>query len=813
MTIYESQGVIPRHVIHEETGAGLTDDPDLHFMGKGLFAQYNAGSTRLEVIAGAYYDAIVDNADTNAAGKGNVYSTIALAIAAGHESIFVKSAGDVADITIASSDAVLRILGDATLNAAIPVNITSDKLGLSFEFLSFNGKWLKLTNDRQLVLGCFFTGALTPNTGTLNNASGITSTGLSIAWNTDGGASGNLPAGPSYCRIDNEFIAYTSGGGVSSGTLVVNNASRRGLFEGGGVRHDDNSTITDITGGHVIVEADDITLLTCQFIACTNANSSCVSIRASSARTRITSCQFINNSTLADVVTMAADTSSYRGCQISACVFSSISSSGSVGGISTGTQRVLAFVAAFPSAGATTGMGDARGVSINGSLFREYDGLAIRQHGGYWNITGNTFDQTAEQSLFAVVNAPSSAGSTNTTYTATTMTDSTPQVWIRDEWVGHTITAGASTGTITANEGSSVTVGSWSAGTPANGTGYSINSGMTATQTAVRIDGFSGAGTMAVRGLVQIENELISYVRGGSGHLTDLGRGMNGTTAAAHADNTTPVNFVGQIGIMPTAIGNGGVNTHIVVGGMLCSTNRNHIFSLEFDWRVDGSGKVPALTLSTSVMPSGTITLSQNSTLIGLSIPSTTIDFRSRTGSSITGYRGNTSTVFSNLASDTGIFGGPSASVSSASLATPNFFPNGKFLGLGRLSTDVAQIGITVINATGAAGVPGNIVIYDVTTNNQVVNPPVAAGSTLVAGVVLNAAANAADMYIADKGTVTVNCDTAAIAVGGYLGTSAITAGLATNVAAPAFNTYFARALSAKAAGANGTVRARLVLQ
>src|SRR3990167_2013404 len=84
------------HTIHDETDAGLTARTDLHFMGAGIKAQDNSGSTRTEVIAGAYYDAIVDTNDTNAKGKANVYDTLQLAIDAGHTSIFVRAMGDVA---------------------------------------------------------------------------------------------------------------------------------------------------------------------------------------------------------------------------------------------------------------------------------------------------------------------------------------------------------------------------------------------------------------------------------------------------------------------------------------------------------------------------------------------------------------------------------------------------------------------------------------------------------------------------------------------------------------------------------------------
>lgn len=65
------------------------------------------------------------------------------------------------------------------------------------------------------------------------------------------------------------------------------------------------------------------------------------------------------------------------------------------------------------------------------------------------------------------------------TYTATTLTDprSTVNNYVTNALTGMVVTAGASTGTVTSNTPTVITVGSWSAGTPAAGTAYTVGNG------------------------------------------------------------------------------------------------------------------------------------------------------------------------------------------------------------------------------------------------------------------------------------------------------------------------------------------------
>jgi hypothetical protein len=143
------------HAIYDET-TNLPARPNLRFRGLGVAAWDVAGSGATDVGVGTTCDAIVDSADPSA-GYGNVYSTLAAAIAAGHKAIYVRAMGDTADITIAADAAVNRITGKDPQSVVVPVNITSNKAGLLIEYLQFASKTLLLNGVFDVAFACVFT--------------------------------------------------------------------------------------------------------------------------------------------------------------------------------------------------------------------------------------------------------------------------------------------------------------------------------------------------------------------------------------------------------------------------------------------------------------------------------------------------------------------------------------------------------------------------------------------------------------------------------------------------------------------------------
>lgn len=727
--IIEQHAAIPRYALHEETGAALTDVRDLHIIGKSLFALYNAGSTRLEIVSGAYQDSIVDSTDLAADKGGNVYSTILAAKAAGHKQIFVKSAADTLDLTIASGDAVQLITGDSTINATIPVNVTSEKLGVSFQFLTFSSKYLDLNAARNNVVGCLFTGTITPGSALLNGALAAGATSIPF----DGGTGGGLPTqGYAYIKDSTsafpnksqEIVGYISGGDATSGTLSLNGTHRRGMFQTRNMAHVDNTPLTDMTKGHLIIRGNDCQVSISQFVSCVDARTHAVLIRGAK-RTRIVSSSFLSNTTWGCVTHMPLQGlgSEYGFSSISACSFDSNINEG-------------ANIDTFLPLGAATVQEDARGVQVANCVFTDFNGVAIRPYGILWNL-----------------------GNLNFIFSAST--DSTVQI----NQVG----------------GISATDSTWPYDTIVQGT------------------------LIPNRGLAFIDSEVISYFLIGTEFVGCL-RGVNGTTAATHADNAV-ITFINRVGIMSQP-----------QTGSLSSATPNSVSTAEFfrcnnpvyglDTDTQYTATAPWILSNCSIV-GGDVTGSQNwfytANHWGSAV---TINLRSKTGQFIGPSRGG-SVTFTNIASDTQFQGGALFS----NLASVNIVASGKFLSLGRIAGDTGQIGLVQTNRTGATSVVGNVVVFDGANADSVVNAGIVAVSTLVAGTVLNAVANLSDVSIAVEGEVTVNCDTGAVAINDRLGTSLITAGLAATNAAPLFNTYFAIARTAKAAGANGSVKAVLRLQ
>lgn len=114
-------------------------------------------------------------------------------------------------------------------------------------------------------------------------------------------------------------------------------------------------------------------------------------------------------------------------------------------------------------------------------------------------------------------------------------------------------------------------------------------------------------------------------------------------------------------------------------------------------------------------------------------------------------------------------------------------------------------------NRSGSTRAAGDVVIFD-TTNATSYTTTTIASDLRVCGVVKSSTANAAagPLYNGAGQVVTVNVDTAAVAIGQFL-VSSTTAGRATAGSYYREPAVFAVALSSKSAGSNGTVSAMLI--
>ena len=156
--------------ITEKTAADVTadmTDPDTGtVIPLSRLLYYNPDSEEPEIItlgqghsllSKGQWDAVIDDAYT--IHFSDTWPTIAEAIAAGAVSIFVRSAGDTAAITIASASAVQRVQGKDADTTELPVNVTCDKDDVTFEEFGLNGNTLTLTGGRTSVKTLYLTGA------------------------------------------------------------------------------------------------------------------------------------------------------------------------------------------------------------------------------------------------------------------------------------------------------------------------------------------------------------------------------------------------------------------------------------------------------------------------------------------------------------------------------------------------------------------------------------------------------------------------------------------------------------------------------
>ena len=140
------------HAIEDE-GVPVTVRANLDIIGENAQAVDDGTDTELR-IGGRLYDAIVNTAANEGGVTPNTYATLALAIASGAESIFVRS--DIsaeADVTIAAGAGVLRITGRGPGCSYLP-NIHCDKAYLIIDNCSLKdvgGAPRTITFD---ALGC-----------------------------------------------------------------------------------------------------------------------------------------------------------------------------------------------------------------------------------------------------------------------------------------------------------------------------------------------------------------------------------------------------------------------------------------------------------------------------------------------------------------------------------------------------------------------------------------------------------------------------------------------------------------------------------
>lgn len=779
------------HTVHEETGAALTSRAALHFMGGGVTAADNAGSSRTEVVVGTVYDAIVDSADTNAAGKGNVYSTLQAAITAGHNSILFRSSTDGSDITIASTDSVSRIVGDSSLTASVPVNIRCEKTGVLFDSLTFASKKLVLAAAQCRAFACIFSGTIGNPTALLNGA--LTESGTSMPF--DGGANGGVTSLNCF-RIDNEYLTVTSGGAASSGTATV---IRNSGFFTAKVPHSDNATITDICVGHLEIQGTDCEVTACFWIGCSNTDANCVYIPIAGARARITACGFLSNSTFS-CIAIHPNASSPGGAPANIEVVGSKFSENT-------TKNAL--ITMIDKPGGTSG-GHLFAPKINGCSFSVMHYGAIRLQAIRANFSGNTFTsgnsaaanrtnlvdfsgglsgaaatdksipfdtdggtigtrpdmglvEIGSELLSYSARKTDTTSGTSTATSATTLTDS-GAAWTTDEWLGQILVAGTSWGIVTANTATVMTVDSWRGGTPGATSAYAIRPSLVG----------------CVRGIVN-------------------------STAAAATDNAT-ITYRTEHAI-EFLYSNSGIPSqgNVVSGNTFTCLHTAHLFHT-----TDTTG---ALQNMCSTLFSGNslsnvtrIYAQQGFVYATNQSGALTFDGRSLTGIVIVASASTANLTLTNMDASTVYWTGQGVS----GVPTGYRLPDAKTVELGAAAGNLTCIAIPLTNATGANSVKGNIAALSNAANSSFIDNPGAA-SNRVCGVQMETGiANGSDCMVAVAGVVQVLCTTAAVVRGDLLATSA-TAGQAAT-AAGGHGTILGKALEAKAAGATGLVRCLLAL-
>lgn len=713
------------------------------------------------------------------------------------------------------ADNVQRIVGSSTQAASIPVNLTSWKDDIAIENLSFSGKSLRCGGQRSTVFACLFTGDLNPGTVQLNGA--LTATATSIPYDTP--ANGGLE-NRGLARVDNEVVAYRTGGSNGAGTLLIAGANQRGQLETPRDAHLDNAVMTQMSVGHCIIDASDCQLVQCRFIGCSNDNVQALLIRRPGNRTRITSNVFLGNSCWSCVAidprqsTAGGNANGPLNLEFIGNTFDN--------------NSTYSYIIECWNADDNNTASAIQGAIISGNLFKRMDAGCLRLFGQGWNIAGNLFfggDLNTSGSAFqhnalAYQINQSTAGDSGSggtvTYGATTLTD-TGKAWVVNQWVGLVVTSGANTGTVLSNTATVITlVAAWAPGTPIAGAAYTIPAtGVSAIATAITWDTPLGGvvGVQGPKGRIRIDDEIIGYTQFTGTQFLGLIRGLDSTTAAPHADNAA-INNLSQCAIAPSSgLSALGGQNHLVSGNTF--SHVSVICKPLLDTVGDYSqGVQPRMTWTTNVILYGSTadimafySYTSYALLENIWPSSITIDLQNAADQIIFGGTLPLTAILTNLPSSAVVFAGAgTAGVGPTAVPSLVGLPTGRTLYLGRSAGDTSQVTVPLTNRTGATSVIGNIGIVDVANPTSFVQT--AAGpTTLTVGVITRAVADGSVCQLTDgPGEVVVNCDTGAVAIGNKIVCSAITAGLGAGVAAPAVGTAIGTALTAKAGGANGPV-------
>lgn len=862
------------HTIHDEVAAALTARTPLHFMGKGVMALDNATDTRTEIIIPTVYDAVVDNADTNAVGKSNVYATIQAAITAGHAVIWVRNANDATDITVAALDSVTHIIGLSTATTTCPVNVKVNKIGVQVQNLKFDGKWLWFNAISCISFANLFTGNVPNPQVLLNDADGIIETDTSIAFDTP--TNGGLEDEGYGLIGGREWFAWTS----AAATPLT--ANRRGDNETFAEPvWPDNTTIQQFIG-HLRISAAECSVIANQWAGCTNELQVGMLIEAGGDGTTISIPRFFGNTLWCAIALAPGSTDT------SACRSVAVSSGG--GSTNTFTSGIIESWPKNDSNGVADGI---RYFTMNGSTWRNIDVCALRIYGGAWNISGNTFDGTASNSQVLTFQRDggsySGAASAVTTGTATATDPSTLTVsgtpWSVNAFTDFIVrTNDGKLARILSNTSSVLTVQGWVGGTPSATATFKIIPDYNLSYT------IAGTGTLAKKGVMLVASEWICWNKADSttdtgtstgittpaagtlptmtdsgkawttdqwkGHVVEINgrsgmvvsntatvltvdawiggspaspntyniraallgcsRGFNGTSAAAIADGATGNNRSQQV--TKTAHGNAVVaNLVNVHGGNTILDMVQPVFQFVNNSQfcvgcLHTSISVPPILMQSNVLVTAANYLIGPRFVMGINVLlGGGPTFDCQNQASLSFYpMNNAGITFTNAPNSLLSF---LLAGSPTGLLSANMLPDGKNITFARTAGDRAPGCNVYINRTGATATVGFLARMSNANDHSWVLPGTGAAVSCL-GVVMNAAADTADTLIATvPGTVVdIECDTVAVAQRDFIGNSLITNGRGTSLgAAPVFGQVIAQAQQAKAGGANGLVRCVLV--
>jgi hypothetical protein len=383
-------------------------------------------------VVGAYWDAIVDDQDSNATDKGNIYSTLQGAITAGAEHIFLRHCADTTDITITTADAVTLIQGSSTESALVPVNVVCTKPNVAFQFLAFTtaivggtAKSLTFREDDAITetgagciaLGCLFIGAATPITATINDSGGISASDTSIGYNN---AVGLPTAG--IVIIEGEFISYTGGGGAASGTLT---GCIRARHDTVAATHADGTAITSISSGHLVIDAARCQAVQNVFYNTSGAGAA-LWIRGHSNNLKVVSNNILGSENRFAIMVQPN----------TAIVPTGVNFAGNTIADYDGGD----FVFAVMTADTGTELSGPTGWGFSGNLIRGFDTGAMLIRGQTWSISGNVFDGKTRITTSTSMNNGGVMGAADTSVTLTSAASfpARGRILIEDELIKYT---------------------------------------------------------------------------------------------------------------------------------------------------------------------------------------------------------------------------------------------------------------------------------------------------------------------------------------------------------------------------------------